>query len=135
LEFLPWSGIPDPQAARRIVDRVAEDNLGYVIDTWHFTRAGLDYDALATLPGEQVHFIQVSDALAAVAGEDIMQQTMGFRVAPGEGVVDWPRMISLWEKMGVDCVIGTEMFSDKVKAMPLDTAAQYLYDTLQKPFQ
>lgn len=135
LEFLPWSALPNPQAVSQLVDTVAEDNLGFVIDTWHFTRAGMDYDALAQLPGDKVHFIQVSDALPLQPGEDIMQQTLGFRCAPGEGVVDWPRMLQLWRDMGIDCPIGTEMFSNKVKAMSLDAGAQYLYDTLQLPFR
>ena len=90
-EFLPWTAFPDIAAARRLVDAVGEDKLGYVLDTWHFARTGLDYDALAEIPGERIHFIQVSDA-AAQAGEEILAETLGHRVPPGEGVVDWPRL-------------------------------------------
>ena len=132
-EFLPWTAVPDIAAARRIVESVAEDNLGYVLDTWHFARAGLDYAALAEIPGDRIHFIQASDA-AAQAGENILVETLGHRLPPGEGVVDWPRLLSILEANAVDCPIGTEMFSDAVKAMPLDEASQYLYDTLQRPF-
>jgi sugar phosphate isomerase/epimerase len=134
LEFLPWSALPDPGSVRRIVDTVAEDNLGFVLDTWHFARAGLDYAALAAMPGERIHFIQVSDASAQVR-EDMMEDTLGYRVPPGEGVVDWPRLLSILETNGVDCPVGTEMFSNAVKAMPLDQASRHLYETLQRPFR
>jgi sugar phosphate isomerase/epimerase len=134
LEFLPWSALPDIASVRRVVDTVAEDNLGFVLDTWHFARAGLDYAALAELPGERIHFIQVADALAQ-AREDMMEDTLGYRVPPGEGVVDWPRLMSILEASGVDCPIGTEMFSNAVKAMPLDQASEHLYEALQRPFR
>jgi sugar phosphate isomerase/epimerase len=131
LEFLPWTAIPDIPTAIRIVEAVNEDNLGYVFDTWHFARAGADYDALAGMPGEKIHLIQTSD-LRAQPDDDLLTETMGYRVAPGEGVLDWPRIRSIWRESGVDCVIGTEQFSNAIKAMPLQEASDYLYKTTQQ---
>ena len=73
-------------------------------------------------------------AAAAQAGEELLAETLGHRVPPGEGVVDWPRLLSILEASGVDCPMGTEMFSNAVKAMPLPEASEYLYQTLQRPF-
>jgi sugar phosphate isomerase/epimerase len=134
LEFLPWSAVPTIAAARQLVEAVAEDNLGYVLDTWHFARSGGDYGALAALPGDQIHFIQVSDAAVELAA-DMLAETLGHRLPPGDGVLDWPRLLSILENNGVDCPIGTEMFSHAVKAMPLQEAARHLYETTQRPFR
>ena len=134
LEFLPWSALPDIPAVRSVVEEVGEDVLGYVLDTWHFIRAGSDYDALAQLPGEKLRFIQASDA-RPLPGPDLLAETLGDRVGPDDGVLDWPRMLETWRRMGIDCPIGTEMFSNRVKAMPLDDACRYLYDCLQQPFR
>ena len=48
--------------------------------------------------------------------------------------MDWPRLLSILEASGVDCPMGTEMFSNAVKAMPLPEASEFLYQTLQRPF-
>ncbi len=129
LEFLPWSAIPDLPAALSLVAEVAEPNLGLVLDTWHFARTGADYPSLAALPGEKLHFIQVSD-LRADAGPDTIRETLAHRVAPGEGVLDWPRLLAILTDRGVTCPVGTEQFSDAVKAMPLQEACDYLYATV-----
>ncbi len=132
LEFLPWTAIPDIPSARRIVEAVGQDNLGYVIDTWHFARAGADYDALAAIPGDKIHMVQTSD-MRADADDDTIVETLGHRVAPGEGV-DWPRLTSILSDSGVDCPMGTEQFSNAIKAMPLQEASDYLYATTQQAF-
>lgn len=134
LEFLPWSGIGTVAAARALVNSVAADNLGYLIDTWHFARAGMDYTTLAQLPGDKIFCIQLGDA-AADADTDIFRETLGHRLPPGEGCVDWNRFLSLLSDKGVDCPMGTEMFSDAVKSMPLKQAAEHLYATQQQAFK
>ncbi len=133
LEFLPWTAIPDIPAARSIVEEVDSDNLGYVLDTWHFARAGCDYEALAALPGDKVHLVQTGD-LRADADDDIFTETMGYRVAPGEGVLDWPRLRSIFSESNFQCPMGTEQFSNRIKAMPLQEASDYLYATTQAAF-
>lgn len=133
LEFLPWSALPDPVAVKQFVDAVAADNLGFVLDSWHFVRSGADYEALAEIPGDKVYFVQLSD-VAAMAGEDIFAETLGERLVPGQGVIDWPRLMTTLEQMGVNCPISTEQFSNAIKAMPLEQAVTALYQGLQYPF-
>jgi len=130
LEFLPWSAIPDLPTARRIVEAVDEDNLGYLIDTWHFARTGQDFEALEALPGERIFFIQLGDASAEPA-PNIFDDTLKQRLRPGEGIVDWPRLRSVLAAKNLECPVGTEQYSDVVKAMPLDRACRYLYDSIQ----
>jgi len=128
LEFLPWSGVPDIVAARQLVEAVNEPNLGYVLDTWHFARSGSSFAALTELPGEKIFFVQLSDVLAQ-ADQNIFVETLGARQAPGEGVFDWYRFNQVMRDLAVDCPTGTEMYSDRVKAMGLQQACDFLYQT------
>jgi sugar phosphate isomerase/epimerase len=128
LEFLPWSGVPDIAAARQLVEAINEPNLGYVLDTWHFVRSGSSFAALAELPGEKIFFVQLSDVLAQ-PDPNIFVETLGARQAPGEGIFDWPRFNLIMRDLGVDCPTGSEMYSDRVKAMGLQQACNFLYQT------
>lgn len=134
LEFLPFSAIPDLGAALSMVDAVGEDNLGIVFDSWHFARAGADYDLLDSVPGEMIHFIQLNDA-DPEPWPDIFAETMGGRLRPGEGALDWPRLIGILADKPLHCAIGSEQYSDKVKAMDLDVACRYLFDSIQDILQ
>lgn len=130
LEFLPFTGVPNLAAALSVREQVDEPNLGLVIDSWHFARAGFEYDLLAEVPGEWIHFVQLNDA-ASEPWPYPFAETMGGRLRPGEGAVDWPRFIGLLEDKQLHCPIGSEQYSDAVKAMPLGEACRYLHDSVQ----
>lgn len=131
LEFLPFGALPDLAAALGALDAIGEDNLGLVLDTWHFARSGLDYALLEQVPGDRIHFIQLNDAPAEPAA-DMLEETMTARLSPGEGLVDWPRLIGLLEEKDLTCPIGSEQYSHAVKQMDLDTACRYLFDSVQR---
>jgi sugar phosphate isomerase/epimerase len=130
LEFLPFGAVPSLSAALSIIEQVSEDNLGLVFDSWHFARSDRDYDLLEQVPGELIHFIQFNDA-PVHAPEDLVTETMTARVRPGEGMLDWPRLIALLEDKQLCCPIGSEQYSHAVKAMPLDEACHYLFESVQ----
>ncbi len=131
LEFLPWTAIPDLPSATAVIEEVGATNLGYVLDTWHFAKSGADYKALAAIDGSRLHLIQTSD-LRADADPDTLKETLAARVAPGEGVLDWRRLRAILADIDADCPLGSEQFSDKIKAMPLQDASDYLYETTQR---
>jgi sugar phosphate isomerase/epimerase len=131
LEFLPFGALPDLASAIAALEAVDEDNLGLVLDTWHFARAGLDYALLEQVPGDRIHFIQVNDAAAQPAA-NLLEETMTARLRPGEGVVDWPRLLGILEKKDLHCPLGSEQYSNEVKRMDLDSACRYLFDSVQQ---
>jgi sugar phosphate isomerase/epimerase len=130
LEFLPFAAIPTLASALKVLDTVDEDNLGLVLDTWHFARAGFEYELLDTVPGERIHFIQLNDAPAEPA-PDIFTETLTARLRPGEGAVDWPKLVGMLEAKNLGCPIGSEQYSETVKRMELDRACEYLFDSVQ----
>ena len=130
LEFLPWSGLPTLASAVDLVREIDEENLGFVLDTWHFAWAGQDFTTLESIPAEKIHFVQLGD-LASETSSDVIVETLGHRLRPGEGVVDWPRMRRVLDAEKLGCPIGTEQFNDAVKAMSLEDASRYLFDSVQ----
>lgn len=130
LEFLPLGAVRNLATALAILEKVDEPNLGLVFDSWHFARAGFEYELLEQVPGERIHFIQLNDA-AAEPWSNPFDETLKGRLRPGEGVVDWPRLVGLLERKGLACPIGSEQYSDSVKAMGLDEACRYLFDSVQ----
>ena len=130
LEFLPFGGVPGLTAALAVLEQVDEENLGLVLDTWHFARSEPDYALLAQVPGDRIHFVQLNDA-AVEPADDLLRETMTARLRPGEGVVDWPRMIGILEGMSLSCPVGSEQYADVVKRMDLDAACRYLFDSVQ----
>ena len=51
--------------------------------------------------------------------------------SPGEGAIDWPRLVSILEQKSTSCPVGSEQYSDAVKAMDLDQACRYLFRSVQ----
>ena len=131
LEFLPFGALPDLAAALGALEAVDEDNLGLVLDTWHFARSGSDYALLEQVPGDRIHFVQLNDAPAEPAA-DLLEETMTARLRPGEGMLDWPRLVGMLEEKNLACPIGSEQYSRSVKQMDLDTACRYLFDSVQR---
>jgi sugar phosphate isomerase/epimerase len=88
VEFLPWSGIPRLRDAWDLVGPL--DDVGLIIDTWHWQRqpGGPDAAALKEVPAERVSCLQLSDAPREASGE-LMEETMTARLLPGDGEVDF----------------------------------------------
>jgi sugar phosphate isomerase/epimerase len=109
LEFMPMSAVPDLEAAWRIVRLADRPNCGLMFDTWHFFRSTPDFDLLATIPGERILAVQVSDARAEIRGK-LWADTMN-RVLPGDGSFDLRRVLGLLTDIdGVRC-LGPEVIS------------------------
>jgi sugar phosphate isomerase/epimerase len=111
LEFLPFTGIPTIADAVRLVDAADRDNLGFVLDTWHWFRqpGGPDVATLRTIPPERIHLFQLNDAPAEPA-EDLMAESMA-RLLPGEGAIDIVGLIGVLDEMGAEPVVISEVFS------------------------
>ena len=63
LEFLPWAGVPSFSAANDLVVASGADNATILLDAWHWVRqpGGPDLDALRSVPGDRVAYVQMCD--------------------------------------------------------------------------
>ena len=116
LEYLPWSGIPDPATALAIVERCGRGNAALMIDTWHTFR-GKGADQLRGLPGARVGNLQLNDAPAQPAA-NLVQETMEARLLPGEGAIPLVEWLRVLDRIGSRAPIGVEVFSRALSRLP-----------------
>jgi sugar phosphate isomerase/epimerase len=128
IEFLPWTGIPDPKTAWEICRRAGAANGGLLADSWHYFHSGADAATLRSVPPSQIVAIQFDDAPRMAAGADMLHDTLN-RCAPGQGVFDLTGFIRLLDDIGVQAPISVEIISPEQQQRPLTEAARVAHDT------
>lgn len=134
IEWLPWSGLPDLASAWRLVQAVDAENLGLVVDGWHWLRqpGGPDEATLRAIPGDRIHCVQVDDTTREPSGEDPMMESMTDRRLPGEGDVDWPALLGILDEIGADPIWAPEVFDvGLLEEGPLEMARRIRASTVE----
>ena len=90
LEFMPWTGARDAQAATRIVRAAGQPNGGVLVDTLHCARSSTTVDDIAAIPREWLHYAQICDAQGQlpVTFEQLIHTARTQRFLPGEGSIN-----------------------------------------------
>ena len=101
LEFMPWTAVPDAQAALRVVEGAGRPhNAGILVDALHVARSGTTPADLRAIPRALLHYAQICDApTAAQIGRDFTVEEMIHtarceRLLPGEGDIDLKAMFA-----------------------------------------
>jgi len=117
LEFVPFTGVRDLDAAWDVVRLADRPNGGLLLDVWHYFRSGSDGSLLARIPGERIHAVQVCDAAAEPVG-GLVRDSLRHRRLPGEGELDVVGLLAvLLAKPGLGAV-GLEVFSEDLWRLP-----------------
>ena len=131
-EALSWGRhVSDFELSWAIVQRADRANLGVCIDSFHLLANcglnGTNFDALATIPGERIAFVQLSDFLwkAVRTPEERIETARHLRVFPGEGVhsAELSRMIRMIDQSGYRGDWSFEVFNDDYVQMPGEAVA------------
>jgi sugar phosphate isomerase/epimerase len=132
LEFLPFACISNLADALVLLDAVDRDNLGLVIDAWHWQRqpGGPDLATLRQVPPERIHVLQLNDATGAPL-DDLLVETATARLLPGDGVVDLVGLIDVLAEMHANPVIMSEVFSSELAALGQAEFSRRQYDALR----
>lgn len=92
LEFMPWTAVPDAQAALRIVNAAGRPvNAGILVDALHVARSATTLDDLRAIPRELLHYAQICDATTSAqigrpfTVEEMIHTARCGRLMPGEG--------------------------------------------------
>ncbi|CAN1529926.1 sugar phosphate isomerase/epimerase [Limnohabitans sp. B9-3] len=91
LEFMPWTGVKDTQAAMRVVKQAGTPkNAGILVDALHFGRSTTTLADIAAIPRKLLHYAQMCDAQAGLSftTEELIHSARQERLLPGEGTID-----------------------------------------------
>ncbi len=91
LEFMPWTAVPDAQAALRTVRQAGTPaNAGILVDALHVGRSRTSLADIRAIPLELLHYAQICDATAGLhfSTEEMVHTARCERLHPGEGSID-----------------------------------------------
>lgn len=134
LEFLgPQQFRPDPDnvwfydiaGALAVADEVnraaSTQNVGLLVDCWHWHAGGGTQMDLASIPLEQIVHVHINDAPAGVKLPDLVDNVRELPGATGE--IDVRGFLSTLRALGYDGPVAVETFSQKLSEMSPDDAA------------
>lgn len=110
-EFLgkPRCAVPTLDMAIEIVERVDRDNVGMVIDTFHFYAGGSRLEDIARVPIDRLFVVHLNGC------EDLpkLDLTDGDRLYPGEGVIPIDEILAAIRGIGFDGTFSIEIFREE----------------------
>ena len=107
-EFLgqPDCSVQTLELAAEIVRTAARDNLGLVIDSFHFYAGGSNVAMIEKLDPRSIYIFHINDA------EDLPRAQLEdrHRLLPGLGILPLREMVSAFRRIGYDDVASVEIF-------------------------
>jgi len=121
-EFLgfSWCSVSTVEQDIEIVKAVNRNNIGLVLDTFHFYAGGSTLDAINTMDKDKLYILHIND------GEDLPKQDLqdAHRLYPGEGVIPLKEIISKLREIRYDGPVSIEMFRPEYWAEPAEEVAR-----------
>ena len=107
-EFLgqPDCSVPALDLAAEIVRKAGRENLGLVIDSFHFYAGGSTLEMIEALEPKLIQIFHINDA------EDLPRDQLEdrHRLLPGLGILPLREMVSAFRRIGYDKVASVEIF-------------------------
>jgi sugar phosphate isomerase/epimerase len=90
VEFMPYSRVPDSNAALRILRQAQRPNARIAVDFLHVSRSNMTRADLAAIPRESLSYAQLCDAPGEVptTREGLIHTARCARLLPGTGGID-----------------------------------------------
>lgn len=131
IEPMPYSGISDVKRAWAVIKASDCDNVGLILDSWHWIRAGQSYDEglLEDIPVDKIIAIQINDVRPHPYAKSILRdESMHDRMLPGTGAGNVAGFLKMLNKKGVKpLVVGIEVISDEILSRGIIKAAKENY--------
>ena len=119
------------EVIEEIEDAYSLENLGVLIDGWHWYTSGETMMDLAAVPLEKIVHVHINDA----PDLPIHEQQDKTRLLPGEsGVIDVVGLLKTLGALGYDGPVAVETFSEALSAMPPEEAAHHAGQSMTKIF-
>lgn len=115
-----------------LVEAIGGENVGLLLDCWHWYCTGGTVEQILALRADQVVHVHVNDAPAGVA---VDEQIDNQRALPGEtGVIDAAGFLGALSIIEYAGSVMAEPFSQTVRALPADAAVAATSKALDKIF-
>jgi len=124
----PW--VHSMAEAKELIADVGMDNVGYVLDSWHWFHALESGDDIRTLKASDVVAVDVNDA---PKGLDRLEMADTTRELPGAtGVIDAAAFMTALQDIGYDGPVRAEPFNETLNQMADDEAIAVVYRAMEK---
>ena len=121
-EALAWSThVNDYRHMWRVAERVNHPALGICLDSFHILSRGTDLADIASIPGERIFAVQLSDAPRLPM--DLLQWSRHHRCFPGQGDLDVGGVLAEALGAGYRGSVSLEVFNDVYRQVPADRTA------------
>jgi len=129
-EFLGfrWCSVSTLEADFAIVKRVNRENIGMVLDTFHFYAGGSSIGAIRQVDPEKIFILHINDAEKLPKAE--LQDA--HRLFPGDGVIPLVEILSNLKDIHYDGPVSLEMFRPAYWVRPPEEVAQKGIDAIRK---
>jgi sugar phosphate isomerase/epimerase len=118
--------------ARELIAEIGRDNVGLVLDSWHWYTAGENAADLRALTGHDVIACDLNDAPRSVP---LDQQRDGVRELPcATGVIDLRVFLSALQAIGYDGPVRAEPFNATVRTLPPEEAVAATARAMKRAF-
>jgi 2-keto-myo-inositol isomerase len=129
-EFLgfSWCSVSTLGQDIEIVKAVDRNNIGLVLDTFHFYAGGSTLDAIKTMDKDQLYILHINDA------ENLPKENLqdAHRLFPGEGVIPLQEIVAQLKEIHYDGPVSIEMFRPEYWTRPPDEVAKKGMEAIKK---
>ena len=132
LEPMPFFGCHDVASAWSIIENTGQQNIGILMDTWHFFKANQTLEVLAGIPDRCFRTMQINDAPRAQITDSLIEDTIKHRRWPGRGelpVTDFIRAVADRKHLRAT---GQEVFSLEADALSPEEAGRIAGETTRE---
>jgi len=131
VEFSPLGPIVSIRDGMEVVRTVNRGggHAGLMIVSWHFCVGEGTWDDLATVPLDDIAYLQFTDALKPESRERLVRETLHRRALPGEGVLELRRFAATLLDRGWDGTVSVEVLSAELRTLPVDVLVRRLFAT------
>ena len=120
------------QETKDLIAEIGENNVGFVLDSWHWYTAHETADDLRSLTNQDIIACDLNDA---PAGLMIDEQIDSQRELPSAtGVIDLKTFLGVLAEIGYDGPVRAEPFNAKLKAMENDEACRVTSEAMKTAF-
>jgi sugar phosphate isomerase/epimerase len=118
--------------ARELIAEIGKDNVGLVLDSWHWYTAHETEADLLKLSNKDIVACDLNDA---PAGIPVDQQIDSKRDLPATtGVIDLKAFLGALQKIGYDGPVRAEPFKAELRQMPKEQALGLTAESMRKAF-